>query len=251
MRLEGKIAVVTGAGSGIGRAIALRFAAEGARVVVNGRREAPIAAVAADITRAGGVAEAVAVDITKVADAARLVAATTARQGRLDVVVNNAGVILSRTTVGECSDEDWQRRLEADLTSVFRCSKAALSGLAAIRGCIVNVASTAGAKGSPSLSAYAAAKAGVINLTTSMALDYARDGSRVNAVCPAYVETDINRALLAQMRRDGRIEALRAKHPLGLGQPEDVAWALYLASEEARWVTGVALPVDGRLMAGQ
>jgi 3-oxoacyl-[acyl-carrier protein] reductase len=106
-------------------------------------------------------------------------------------------------------------------------------------------------KGSPSLTAYAVSKAGVINLTKTMALDYAPRGVRVNAVCPAYVETELNRDYLAAMRADGRYEALLAKHPLGLGRPEDVAWAaLYLASDEARWVTGVALPVDGGMLAG-
>jgi NAD(P)-dependent dehydrogenase (short-subunit alcohol dehydrogenase family) len=251
MRLKDKVVIVTGAGTGIGRAIALRFGLEGATVLVNGRRAAPLHAVADVIKAAGGRAEAVTADVTSVADVDRLVAAATGSHGRLDVLVNNAGIMVSRTTAGDCSDEDWQQTLDADLTSVFRCSKAALPALSASRGNIVNIASTAGMKGSPSLTAYGVAKAGVVSLTKTMALDYAARGVRVNAVCPAYVETDINRDYLAAMRADGRIAALLAKHPLGLGRPEDVAWAaLYLASDEARWVTGVALPVDGGMLAG-
>ena len=251
MRLKDKVVIVTGAGTGIGRAIALRFGLEGATMLLNGRRPAPLAAVADVIKAAGGRAEAVAGDVTRTSDVERLVAAAAEGHGRLDVLVNNAGVMVSRTAAADCSDEDWQRTLDADLTSVFRCSKAALPALAAARGAIVNIASTAGMKGSPSLTAYAVAKAGVISLTKTMALDYAPRGVRVNAVCPAYVETDLNRDYLASMQADGRYAALLAKHPLGLGRPDDVAWAaLYLASDEARWVTGVALPVDGGMMAG-
>jgi NAD(P)-dependent dehydrogenase (short-subunit alcohol dehydrogenase family) len=251
MRLKDKIVIVTGGGTGIGRAIALRFGLEGATVVVNGRRAAPIDAVAGVIKAAGGRALAMTADVTEPADVTRLVEGVIAEHGRLDVLVNNAGVMVSRTTAGDCADADWQRTLDANLTSVFRCSKAALPALTVSRGAIVNIASTAGMKGSPSLTAYGVAKAGVVSLTKTMALDYAAHGIRVNAVCPAYVETDINRDYLAAMRADGRFAALLAKHPLGLGRPDDVAWAaLYLASDEARWVTGVALPVDGGMLAG-
>jgi NAD(P)-dependent dehydrogenase (short-subunit alcohol dehydrogenase family) len=251
MRLKGKVVIVTGGGSGLGRAIARRFGLEGAQVVVNGRRPEPIRTVAAEIAAAGGQALAIAADVTRPADIGSLLHATLDAWGRLDVLVNNAGLLVSRTTAADCSEQDWARTLEADLTAVFRCSQAALPELRKTRGNIVNIASVAGLKGSPSLAAYAAAKAGVVNLSKTMAVECARDGVRVNAVCPGFVETDLNRGYVAQLKATGGYDALVSRHPLGLGTPEDVAWAaVYLASDEARWVTGVALPVDGGFMAG-
>ncbi len=251
MRLKGKVAIVTGGGSGLGRAIARRLGLEGAQVVVNGRRPEPIRAVAAEIGAAGGQAVAVAADVTRPADIRRLLRTALETWGRLDVLVNNAGILVTRTCAADCSDEDWVRTLEADLTAVFRCSQAALPELRKTRGNIVNIASVAGLKGSPSVAAYAAAKAGVVNLSRTMALECAPDGVRVNAVCPGFVETDLNREHVARLRATGGWDELVRRHPLGLGTPEDVAWAVvYLASEEARWVTGVALPVDGGVMAG-
>ncbi|OGL00778.1 MAG: hypothetical protein A3E31_10935 [Candidatus Rokubacteria bacterium RIFCSPHIGHO2_12_FULL_73_22] len=251
MRLKDKVALVTGGGTGIGRAIALAFGLEGAAVAVSGRREPPLRAVAEAIVAAGGRALAVAGDVTRAADLERVLRAVVDAFGRLDVLVNNAGAVVERAPAGLTSDETWARTLEANLTSAFRASRAALPELVRVRGAIVNVASVAGLKGTPALAAYGVAKAGVVNLTRSMALDYARDGVRVNAVCPAYIQTDLNRDYLESLRPTGAYDALVARHPLGLGRPEDVAWAaVYLASDEARWVTGVALPVDGGILAG-
>lgn len=246
MRLKDKVAIVTGAGTGLGRSIATRFAREGARVVVNGRRPGPIAQVAEAIERAGGRALCVPGDVTAAADIRRLVDTTVREFDRLDVLVNNAGVLPSRTKLADCTEEDWRVTLDGNLTSVFLCCKYALPALITARGNIVNVASTAGLRVTRHRAAYGASKAGVVMLTKSVALDYARHGVRVNAVCPAFVETDLNREWLAGLRERGEYEALVKTHPLGLGDPDDVAYAaVFLASDEAKWITGVALPVDG------
>jgi NAD(P)-dependent dehydrogenase (short-subunit alcohol dehydrogenase family) len=252
MRLKGKVAIVTGGGSGLGRGIALAFGREGASVLVNGRRPGPIEATAGAIAEAGGRALAVPGDVTEADDVQRLVRAAVDGFGQLDVLVNNAGAIFSRTTAAEATEEDWRRTLDANLTSAFLCCKHALPELIRSRGNIVNIASVAGLVGTPARAAYGAAKAGVIFLTRGMALDYARHGVRVNCICPAFIETEITRDFLADLKRRGEFEALVRRHPLGtLGAPEDVAWAaVYLASDEARWVTGVALPVDGGMTAG-
>jgi len=251
MRLKDKVAIVTGGGTGIGRAVALRFGLEGAAVVVTGRREGPIRSVAEEIRRAGGRGEPVAADVIRPGDAERIVGATLETFGRLDILVNNAGLIVARLPAADTTDEQWARTLDVNLTGTFRCSRAALAALAESRGVVVNIASGAGLKGTAGNAAYAVAKAATVNLTKSMALEVAPRGIRVNAICPGYIETDMNRELLAQLRATGDYDVLVARHPLGLGQPDDVAWAaVYLGSDEARWVTGVALPVDGGQVAG-
>jgi NAD(P)-dependent dehydrogenase (short-subunit alcohol dehydrogenase family) len=250
MRLKGKIAIVTGGGTGLGRAIALRFGTEGAAVVVSGRREAPLQEVAQKIQAGGGRALAVPADVTKTADITRLLKTTVDTYGQLDVLVNNAGTITSRTNALDCTDEDWERMLEVNLTGVFRMSRHALPELIRSRGNIVNIASVNGLNGAPARVAYGASKGGAVILTKSMALDHAAQGVRVNAICPGFVETDLNRSFVAELKRAGRFEALVAKHPLGLGEAEDVAAAaVFFASDEARWITGVALPVDGGMTA--
>ena len=252
MRLKGKVAIVTGSGTGLGRGIALMFAREGASVVVNGRRPEPIEATAKAITEAGGRALAISADVTVSADIQRLIQTTVDAFGQLDILVNNAGVIVSRTSVTECPEDDWRKTIDANLTSVFLCSKYALAELIKSRGNIINLSSIAGLMGTRNRAAYGASKGALLILTRGMALDYAPHGVRVNALCPAFVETEINRDYLAELRRRGELDTLVKRHPLGfLGEPDDVAYAaVYLASDEARWVTGVALPLDGGMAAG-
>jgi len=206
-----------------------------------------------EIEEAGGRAIAVTGDVTVEADVQRLTASTVDVFGRIDVLVNNAGAVVSRTSVGDCPDDGWDRTIEANLTSAFRCSRAMLPHLVRTKGCIVQIASVFSLLGAANSAAYTAAKGGLTSLTRAMAIDYGSVGVRVNAVCPAYIETDLNRELLAELRRTGRIGTVLDRLPLGqLGRPDDVAYAaLYLASDEARWITGIALPVDGGMSAGR
>jgi len=251
MRLEGKVAIVTGAGTGLGRAIAIMFAREGAKVTLNGRRAEPIQKAAAEIAQAGGTSLACAGDVTKAADVKTMVEATVRAFGRLDILVNNAGGIPERGPVLALSEEGFKKTLDVNLTSAFLCSKQALPELIKSKGNIVNVASLAGLRGAPNNTAYGTAKGGMVILTKDMAVDYAPQGVRVNAICPAYVETDLNRELLANMKETGEYEALVKMHLLGrLGEPDDVAYAaVYLASDEAKWITGTTLSVDGGISA--
>lgn len=248
-RLAGKACLVTGAGSGIGRETALRFAQEGGRVAAADLRASTAEETAAEI---GAGAIGVAVDVTSADSVAACVGHVVDAFGALDVVVNNAGV----TIVGAAHDLDeseWDRELATNLKSVYLVSRAAWPHLVERRGAIVNTASIAGLWAIPADAAYCASKAGVVMLTKCMALDGARDGVRVNCVCPGYTETPMIEGYFADQPdpEEARTFATRL-HPLGrLGSPRDIADAMvYLASDEARWVTGTALVVDGGLTSG-
>jgi NAD(P)-dependent dehydrogenase (short-subunit alcohol dehydrogenase family) len=243
MRMRDKVALVTGAGSGIGRATAVRLAAEGARVAccdLNGDAAAETTKL---ITAAGGDALALVVDVTDEGACVRTVEAALARFGRLTTLVNSAGVRAERRDPAPPPGE-WQRVVDVNLTGTYLASRAALSALAASGGgSITNLASIFGLVGGSLSPAYAASKGGVVNLTRAMALTWA-PRVRVNCVCPGVVETPMTAPLLADP--SWRESGLR-RHPLGrFGKPEEIAAAiLYLASDEAAFVTGVALPVDG------
>jgi meso-butanediol dehydrogenase/(S,S)-butanediol dehydrogenase/diacetyl reductase len=251
MRLKDKVAIVTGGGSGLGQAVAERFAREGASVMLAGRRAARLQKVEADIVAAGGRAASIVTDVRVGDEARRMVAATVAQFGRLDILVNSAGVLPLRVPLGETPDDVWTAVIETNLGGVFHCCKAAIAALCETRGTIVNMASVAGLKGVPSNAAYSISKGAVIQLTRSMAIDYAARGVRVNAVCPAFIETDFNHDYAEARRAAGTYEALVKRHPLGcLGEPSDAVHAtLFLASDEAKWITGIALPVDGGVSA--
>jgi NAD(P)-dependent dehydrogenase (short-subunit alcohol dehydrogenase family) len=244
-RLAGKRAVVTGAASGIGRAIAARFAQEGARAVVLDVDGPALADLEAGLD---GVEGHATVDVTDGAAVTEAIRAAADVLGGLDVVVNNAGIPMVGT-VRDLTDDAWDRALDVDLKSVFLVSRAAWPHLeAAGGGVIVNTASIAGLVGTPGQAAYATAKAGVVMLTKSMALDGAAAGIRVNAVCPGFVATPMLERWLAGQEDPAQARAaVEAMHPLGrLGEPRDIADAfVYLASDEARWVTGTTLSVDG------
>jgi len=252
-RLAGKTALITGGGTGIGRACALLFAREGARVAVAGRSAEPLRAVVAEIERAGGQALAATCDVTQAQQVERAVRATVERFGALNVLVNNAGV-LALGSVEQTPESEWARVLGVNLTGTFLVSRAALPELRkAGGGSIVNISSLYGLIGLKNRAAYAASKGGVTQLTRSMALDHAHEGIRVNCVCPAIVETEMIQQVFANQPDPAALRRQRIEQiPLGrMGRPEDVAQlALFLASDESLWMTGAALPLDGGLSAG-
>jgi len=252
-RLAGKTALITGAGTGIGRAIALAMAREGAQITLAARRPEPLESVAAEIVAAGGAALAIECDVTNRTSVEAALAATVKRFGKVNVVVNNAGAAVV-ADAEKTSDEDWRRILDVNLTGTFLMSRAALPELRkAGGGAIVNIGSVLGLVARKERAAYCAAKGGVTLLTKAMALDHAHEKIRVNCICPSIVETPLGAASLAGSSTDpDEARRIRAREiPLGrLGKPEDVAeLAVYLASDEADWVTGAAWPIDGGLTA--
>jgi NAD(P)-dependent dehydrogenase (short-subunit alcohol dehydrogenase family) len=241
VRLAGKAAVVTGSTRGIGRAIALAFAREGADVVVNGRDQAAAEAVCAELRGLGARAVAQAADVGRVADARRLVAAAVDGFGRLDVLVNNAG-LFSRRPALELDEADWDRLVDVNLKGAFFCAQAAARAMLGRGGAIVNVASDAAWSGGLNPCAhYAASKAGMLSITRSLAKELAPHGIRVNAIAPGMIETDMGGTAGATLA------GLRI--PLGrYGTPEEVAAAaVFLASDEASYVTGATLNLSGGL----
>ncbi|MDH4043866.1 MAG: SDR family oxidoreductase [Gemmatimonadota bacterium] len=247
-RFADRAALITGGTRGIGLAVARQLTAAGARVVLVARDRSRGTAAAAAVP----AAEFVAADVRVAGECERAVATILDRLGRLDVLVNNAGVIYRNRTVDVLTEAEWDETFDVNVKGAFLMSRAALPALRAARGTIVNVSSYVGLVGFAGAAAYAASKAALINLTRSMALDHAREGIRVNAVCPGSVDTDmIHAAWQALPDPAAAAQAWAAKHPLGrIATPEEVAAAIvFLASDDARFITGVALPVDGGITA--
>lgn len=254
---EGAAVIVTGAASGLGAASARRFAEEGAWVLAVDIDEGGADATATSIRNAGGSAEAGRVDVCRSDDLDAAVARAVAACGRLDVMFNNAGIVFN-ASIEETSEAEWRRVIDVNLTGVFLGCKAAIPQMVAQGGgAIVNTASVAGLVAAfNDQPAYIASKGGVVMLTRALALDYADRGIRVNCVCPGVMETSMIDEFLAtrfatdEERTQARI-GLHAVQPIGhMSRPEDVAkTVLFLASSDAADITGVALPVDGGLVA--
>lgn len=248
-RLDGQRALVTGGTSGIGEATARVLLQAGARVVVGarGRTRGP---EAVEALRAHGDVHFVRADVGDEALVQQLIAQTVETLGGLDILINSAGAI-NRTPVHDLDLETWQQTLAPNLTGVYLCSRHALPHLRESRGAIVNVASyLAFRAGTAVTAAYNVAKAGVVALTRTMAVAYGPDGVRVNAVCPGFIPTELNRSVW-QAFSEEQWRRIAEHYPLRrVGTPEDVAYAiLFLASKEASWITGTCLLVDGGLTA--
>jgi meso-butanediol dehydrogenase/(S,S)-butanediol dehydrogenase/diacetyl reductase len=242
-RLQGKVAFITGGGTGIGAATAIRFAEEGAIVVVCGRRSEPLNEVVAQITAAGGRAEAVQADVSNEAQIAGAIEAAAARHGRLDVLVNNA-MAYTWGALESTSTADWHANFATSVDGTFWGTRSAMTLMKAGGGSIINLSSICGTLGTAWMAGYSAAKAAIINFSKAAAAEGAAAGIRVNVVVPAVVETPATAGMLSDENARKGTEKLI---PMGrVGQPRELANAiLFLASDEASYVTGVALPVDG------
>jgi len=253
MQLSGKVALITGGASGIGRATAELFVREGAAVVVADVNSAPGKAVADEIARAGGRTIFEPADVTLAADCRRLVERTIKEFGKINVLFNNAGII-RRATVLDLSEEDWDRVMAVNVKSIYLLSREVIPHMQkAGGGSIINTASGWGITGGAKAAVYCASKGAVVLLTKAMALDHGPQNIRVNCICPGDTDTAMLRGEAAQLGANQKeFFADAAKRPLGrVGRPEEIAQAvLYLASDASSFVTGTALVVDGGGLAG-
>jgi NAD(P)-dependent dehydrogenase (short-subunit alcohol dehydrogenase family) len=248
MELEGKRALVTGGGRGLGLAIATMFVQRGARVAL-ADLDADRAAQAATELGSGAISQRC--DVTKPSDVQRAIADSVTAFGGLDVMVNNAGIEIGKP-IPETSDEEFAELMAINVNGVFYGIKYAIGALAQTRGCIINMSSVAGLDGVPLLGAYGASKAAVIRLTQTAAIELRDAGIRVNAICPAFIDTEMVERLVApfEAATGANFNDLAAQAQGRLGTPEEVAeMAVFLASEDARWITGAYYILDNALTA--
>jgi NAD(P)-dependent dehydrogenase (short-subunit alcohol dehydrogenase family) len=248
-RLKNKVAIVTGAGSGIGRAIALAYSREGASTVLVGRRKNLLDQTARE---AEGTTHVVAADVSRQADIDCVLAETSARFGNPAVLVNNAG-ILHIGTAEQITEAQWDETFNVNVRGLWLLSRSVLPFMRkAGGGSIINVASVLGINGARNRASYSPSKGAVILLTKCMAIDHGPENIRVNAICPSFIETDLTAEVIRKAPDPGSVRRERISvHPLGrLGEPDDIAGlAVYLGSDESSWVTGAAMPVDGGYLA--
>ena len=248
MRLNGKVALITGGGTGIGEATAKIFAAEGAQVAITGRRKDVLEGVAKSIVSNGGKVLVVAGSVTDEAHVQSAVDQAVRTFGKIDILINNAGIGAFGTPLHETTDQVWQEVLDTNLTGVFRFARAVIPHMLGRGGSIVNVSSIAGMVGIAGLAAYGSTKGALLALTRCMAIDYAKEKIRCNCVCPGLVDTPMAADVIADPDMNAR---LMAAYPIGrCGTSDEVArMLLYLASDEAAWVTGSIFTIDGGMTA--
>jgi len=249
--LQGKVAIVTGGTSGIGRDAAVLFAKAGAKVVVAGRREAEGKATVDQIRGAGGDGLFVKTDVARAADVQALVKKTVENYGRVDIAFNNAGIEGAASPITEQSEEDWDRTMDINLKGVWLCLKYEIQQMLkqGSGGAIVNMSSVAGLIGAAGMATYCSSKHAVLGLTKSAALETAKSGIRINAVCPAVIETAMAERLFGAPEVEKHMLGM---HPIGrFGKPMEIAEAvLWMCSDRASFMTGQALVMDGGFMAG-
>lgn len=250
-RLQGKIAVITGAADGIGHAIADGMAREGAHVFASDIDDAKGEAVCAGLREAGFKADYIHCDVSIETDISRLIETAVAKGGQLDILVNNAAISIGGRPVYEMTDEEWHRLIAVNLTSVFRGCKFALPHMLARKsGAIINIASAQGHIGLDGWTAYAGAKGAVMSMTRQMAVEFGPHNIRINSISPGTIDTPMNAKVIAELG-DHIARAWVKMHPIGrIGRPQEIAEAaIYLASDAAGFTTGMDLRVDGGLTA--
>jgi len=249
-RMDGKTALVTGASSGIGRSTAILFAREGANVVVADVLVEGGEETVRQITDMGGSAIFVKTDISQASEVEAMVNQAVSTYGRLDYACNNAGIEGTFGATAECTEENWDRTIAVNLTGAWLCMRYQIPEMLKVGGgAIVNMSSVAGLVGFPNLPAYCASKGGLVLLTKAAALEYAKQGIRINAICPGVIRTAmVDRVIGGDPEKEAEFTAME---PIGrLGAPEEVAEAvIWLCSDAASYVTGIPLPVDGGFVA--
>jgi NAD(P)-dependent dehydrogenase (short-subunit alcohol dehydrogenase family) len=252
MKLKGKVAIITGSARGIGFGCGRVFAKEGASITVADINEEIGPKAAKEFKSLGGDAFFCKTDVSDSKSVQAMITGTVKAYSRIDILINNAGYHISKN-VEETSEEEWEYIINTNLRSTFLCSKYAIPHLRKTKGCIINISSMVGLVGQSNAGAYSASKGGQVAMTKGMALDFAKDGIRVNCICPGWVETPLVEDWFSQQKNPDEVRKhVYSIHPLGrIGTTEECGRAaLFLATEDSSFITGIALPVDGAVTLG-